>query len=129
MRLILKFISCKTDKRNRSALKSAGRDTLQNKILLCNKVKPWPRYLQFFREFSDFGILHPPHFICDNTGMKNPEVEDSQKKTFLGYSGQVSTLVESRRLTCKILFQRDTLGHPDCTISEFPIVQPLYGWT
>ncbi len=51
------------------------RVSLQNKILefrllLCTKVKPWPR---------------------------------------LSYSGQGSTLVESRRMTWKILFQRDTL--------------------
>ncbi len=32
-----------------------------------------------------------------------------QKKYFLSYSGQGSTLVESRSLTSKILFQRDTL--------------------
>ena len=46
--------------------------------------------------------------ICDGTGVRDPEV-GRFRFFFLSYSGQGSTLVESRKMTWKILFQRDTL--------------------
>ena len=40
-------------------------NNLEFRLLLCTKVKPWPRYFQiFFSEFSDFGILHH-HVVKD----------------------------------------------------------------
>ncbi len=59
--------------------------------------------------------------ICDGIGVMDPEVgrfkkkkKKKKKEINLNYLGHGSTLVESRRLTCKILFQRVTLMYILC---------------